>query len=163
MKSALLGALIAAAASAHFPVGDAVGKDRPLFEVEASGASYLEPAVGEARRGEAPATRHDSALEAALLHLRRLNAGRYHRDTAICAACCNDREVRHQLSNRGAAIRFIRDALSLIGGSTVNQSWSWNEAAVHFLEEMYRLSGSDLYSTSITAVAETPSATLSLI
>jgi hypothetical protein len=58
------------------------------------------------------------------------------------------------VSNRGAAIRFIRDTLSLIGGSTVNQSWSWNEAAVHFLEEMYRLSGSDLYSTTIVAVTE---------
>ena len=67
----LLGALVAAA-----NVEVAIKDDGPLFEVEAYRASYLESAIDE--------TQQHSALEAALLHLRRLNTGHYHRDTRYC-------------------------------------------------------------------------------
>ena len=143
--AALLGALIAAAC-----VEVAIEDDGPIFEVEASGANYLESAIGE--------TQHHSALEAALLHLRRLNAGHYHRDITYCDLDnkpCKVQENRHQVSNRGAAFRFLRDALSVIGGSAINHgSWSLNEAAVAFLGEMDRHRGSGHYIRTISRLTD---------
>jgi hypothetical protein len=142
----MLGAAVLGALMAATYVEVAIEDDGPLFEVEASGANFLESAIGE--------TQHHSALEAALLQLRRLNVGHYHRATPYCTLDdkpCNLQVIRHQVSNRGAAFRFLRDALSLIGGSAIDhRSWSWNEAAVSFLEEMDRHTGEGHYTRAIT-------------
>jgi hypothetical protein len=59
------------------------------------------------------------------------------------------------VSNRGAAFRFLRDALSLMGGSAItNRSWSWNEAAVAFLGEMDRHRGSGHYIRTISRLTD---------
>jgi hypothetical protein len=110
-----------------------VRMDGPFFEVEATaGEAHVSPW-------------HDTALEAALLKLRRLNVGRFHRTNAPYEWCegvpsCQERA---QVSHRGAARRFVRDALSLIGGPAPEEAnsctdarkSSWNETVYSLLFE----------------------------